>query len=195
MPVGGSIIGISAITNASLTAGSIVASPTINGTVLSLTATIIVSQDSATTTQKAIPCVAGNRLGVKITTSGDYAPARGLVVLLLIELNWSFNLCGASGDNCEARYISGHYTVSANYSVISDCDALLYKNMCAYPAVIAYGHVSACVFACLIEILVWVTVMCVCHKVVAYRRVLSDFNFTGFQALYWAIAAYVAVFA
>lgn len=76
MPFAGSVIGVTAYANAALTAGTLRAAVTVNG------ATVFSAVNSATgiTTIRATQApntdvfVAGDRIGLKLTTSANYAP-------------------------------------------------------------------------------------------------------------------------
>ncbi len=77
VPWAGSITAVSIITNESRTAGSMIADPTINGTVIGLHATLNnTNADHHSTTQASgtDAFAAGDRVGIKFTSTTDWAP-------------------------------------------------------------------------------------------------------------------------
>lgn len=77
MPWGGSLTGISINTNESRTAGSMIADPTVNGSVTGLTATLDgtnADHHSSTQAKDTDTFSAGDRIGIKFTSSADWAP-------------------------------------------------------------------------------------------------------------------------
>ena len=77
MPFGGNIVAIGATGNANTTAGSVTFDATIDGSVTGLQAILNSTKQTSTTTAAtygAYPVNAGQSLGVKYTTSHDFAP-------------------------------------------------------------------------------------------------------------------------
>lgn len=86
---GGQIIGISAVSNADFTGGTIVFNPTIGGTAdTSLGCTLDDTHQSANTNIDAggVPFAAGSLIGVKTTKSGTVAPTTADITILLLVL-------------------------------------------------------------------------------------------------------------
>ena len=74
MPWAGSVVGISVDTSAAATAGSLAVSVTKGGTKQTATTQTLTTETAKTAVfqQGAVPFVAGDKLGVKITTSGTW---------------------------------------------------------------------------------------------------------------------------
>lgn len=77
MPRGGHVVGISIRSNAARSAGTLTVEPTINGTKVGLQG-VLNGTDTQTDTARQDPGVdtftAGQRIGVKLTTDGSWAP-------------------------------------------------------------------------------------------------------------------------
>lgn len=91
MPFDGEVVAVSASYSADLTAGTLAAEPTINGTGTALTADLsdTVQRDYSTQIRGSDAFVAGDRIGAEITTSGTFAPVTGdlaVVVWVLLSL-------------------------------------------------------------------------------------------------------------
>lgn len=89
LPFSGSVIGIAVASNDARTAGSLTVDVTVNGTATGLQAALDGSNTqyhSATQAKDTDAFAAGARLGVKITTSADWAPTTAdIVVTVVIE--------------------------------------------------------------------------------------------------------------
>lgn len=89
MPDDGSAIGISVASNAARTGGTLTVDVTINGTVTGLQAVLNAANtqyDQARQNRNADAFSAGDRLGVKITTDGSWAPETAdIVVVVVVE--------------------------------------------------------------------------------------------------------------
>jgi hypothetical protein len=90
MPYPGSIVGISVASNAARTAGTLTVDATINGTVTGLQAVLNASNTqyhSATQARNADAFTVNQRVGVKITTDGDWLPVTAdIVVIVVVEM-------------------------------------------------------------------------------------------------------------
>lgn len=91
MPADGYIVGISVYSNAARTAGTLTVDATINGTVSGLTATLDGTNTQTKSTRQsnhADKFTAGQRIGVKITTDGTWAPTTADIdVSVLVVFN------------------------------------------------------------------------------------------------------------
>ncbi len=89
MPFAGSVVGISVISSEARTAGTLAVDATVNGTATGLQATLDAGNPqshSATQAKDTDAFNAGDRLGVKITTSADWAPTTAdIVVTVIVE--------------------------------------------------------------------------------------------------------------
>jgi len=90
MPTGGSVIGIVVFTNDARTAGTLTVDATIDGTVTGLTAVLDGTNTTTKATTQAVDLdtfTAGQRIGVKITTDGSWAPTTADIdVAVLVAL-------------------------------------------------------------------------------------------------------------
>ena len=89
LPYAGSITGISISSNGARTAGTLTVDATVDGTVSGLQAVLDATNTQYHSTTQGVNTdtfSAGNRLGVKITTSADWAPTTAdIVVTVVIE--------------------------------------------------------------------------------------------------------------
>jgi hypothetical protein len=90
MPLAGSVIGIIVRSNAACTSGTLIADATINGTATGLQAGLNSVDDTQTSyTLQAIDAdafTAGQRIGVKVTTSANWLPTTAdVMVSVLVE--------------------------------------------------------------------------------------------------------------
>jgi hypothetical protein len=92
MPMAGYVVGIAVYSNAARTTGTLTVDATINGTVTGLTAVLDGTNTQTHSTRQALTSdafTAGQRIGVKITTSGTWAPTTAdidVVVLVAFDL-------------------------------------------------------------------------------------------------------------
>lgn len=91
MPVGGSLIGIVIRSNAARSAGTLTVDATIDGTVTGLQAALDATNTQTDTGTQAVGAdvfIAGQRIGVKITTDGAWAPTTADIdVAVLVSLS------------------------------------------------------------------------------------------------------------
>jgi hypothetical protein len=86
-PYAGSVMGVSIVANAARSAGTLTVDATINGTVTGLQAQLDGTNPqyhSATQAKDADPFNAGDRIGVKITTDGTWAPTTADVLVAVV---------------------------------------------------------------------------------------------------------------
>lgn len=90
MPFAGSVLGIGVASNAARTSGTLTVDVTVNGVAMGLEAQLDASNTqyhSATQAKDTDDFNAGDRLGVKITTSADWAPTTAdIVVTVIVEM-------------------------------------------------------------------------------------------------------------